>query len=97
MSNQSLTSGWLIWRGHRVEWKYMTFKSKKDLTYQPHFIIRAIHKDGKSGDITFNNIQVTAPQLKATADFNKLPDHERFGILNMIIDTLEKGNKSGNQ
>ncbi|HJQ07986.1 MAG TPA: hypothetical protein VJ836_00730 [Candidatus Saccharimonadales bacterium] len=83
------TQGRLIWQGYLVEWKHEMFKSKRDLTYHPHFILKV---SDETSDITisYDNVQINDNDLKKCQDFTKLPSEIIKKCLDQLIDTLEK-------
>lgn len=80
--------GRLIWRGYLVEWTHETFRSKKDLTLHPHFILKA---SDESSDCTITYDDVVMPlKLRDVPDFTKLPTGVMHDCLDQLIDTLER-------
>lgn len=84
--------GRLIWRGYLVEWKYEAFKSKQDLTYHPHFILKASDEDTDT-TITYDDV-VMPLKLRKAEDFTNLPNETVQECLDQLIDTLEKEKKT---
>jgi uncharacterized protein YehS (DUF1456 family) len=80
--------GRLIWRGYLVEWKHETFKSKRDLTLHPHYILKA-SDETKNITITYDDVVVPLKQRQVD-DFTKLSNETMKQCLDTLIDTLER-------
>lgn len=81
--------GWLIWQGYTVRWEYKAFRSKRDLTFNPHFEL-TVASEEPNVSITFDNVVIKDRALAKIDDFTKLPERERNSCLNILIETLRK-------